>query len=555
MTTTVDDFPAQDPVYRTAGLWESLTIPAQFAKVVAQHTDRLAVITAEGVLSYGDLDARSDRIAAGLLQLGLDPGDRVLLQITNRLESIIAWYALLKAALVPVATLAPHREHEINAISRQAEAKAHLVEASLPFDLITFATAIATNHPTLRHLLTIGTPTKDAPLGSTAASRAIPLESLGAGLDPAEARALVAAAQATVDPDDLAVLQLSGGTTGTPKLIPRQHAEYWYNAAAYAERLGWTHETRVAHLIPVVHNAGITCAVHAAASVGATLVLGTVDPATWVPLIARTNADAVLIGHGHFSAFAAPGVLDAMPSLRQVILSGAKVPDRLFDELERRGIWSGQLFGMGEGLFCVSNLDDPREARLRTVGTALSPLDEIKLLQPDTELEVADGEVGELCARGPYTIRGYYRAADHNRRAFTSDGFYRTGDLARWGSYDGRAYLHIEGRIKDVINRGGEKISADEVERLLLAHPSISQAAVVAMPDARLGEKACAFVVADRDLDVPDVQHHLSALGVAKFKWPERVVRVAELPRTNVGKIDKTALRRLVPGSGNSPAG
>jgi non-ribosomal peptide synthetase component E (peptide arylation enzyme) len=530
------DFPAQDPAYRAAGLWGSLSIPGEFAGVVAQHRDRVAVVAAEGSLTYGELDVRTDRIAAGLLRLGLSPGDRVLLQITNRLESVVAWYALLKAALVPVATLAPHREHEIGVISRQCEARGHLVEAGLPFDLVGFGAAVASGHPTLQHLLTIGGP----------ATAGTPLESLGADLDPAAARALVTAAQAGVGPDDLAVLQLSGGTTGTPKLIPRQHAEYWYNAAAYAGRLGWTHETRVAHLIPVVHNAGITCAVHAAASVGATLVLGTADPATWVPLIGRTAADSVLIGHGHFDALAAPGALDAMPSLRQVVLSGSKVPDRLFEELERRGIWAGQLFGMGEGLFCLSNLDDPREARLRTVGTALSPLDEIKLLEPGTELEVADGAIGELCCRGPYTIRGYYRAPDHNRRAFTSDGFYRTGDLASWGQYGDRRYLHIEGRIKDVINRGGEKISADEVERLLVAHPAISQAAVVAMPDPRLGERACAFVVADRALDVPDLQEHLAALGVAKFKWPERVIRVAELPRTNVGKIDKAGLRQLV---------
>ncbi|MEU4286877.1 AMP-binding protein [Kribbella sp. NPDC026596] len=538
MSTAVEDFPAQDPAYRTAGLWDALTIPGQLARVVAQHNDRVAVVAAEGSITYGELDVRTDRIAAGLLRIGLRPGDRVLLQLTNRLESVVAWYALLKAALVPVATLAPHREHEIGAISRQCEARAHLVEAGLPFDLVAFGARMA-----LEYLLTIGEP----------AAAGVPLESLGADLDPAEARALVATAQAGVGPDELAVLQLSGGTTGTPKLIPRQHAEYWYNAAAYAERLGWTHETRIAHLIPIVHNAGVTCAVHAAASVGATLVLGTADPEQWVPLIARTAADAVLIGHGHFSALA--GVLDALPSLRQVVLSGAKVPDALFDDLERRGIWSGQLFGMGEGLFCVSNLDDPREARLRTVGTTLSPLDEIRLLEPGSEREVADGATGELCCRGPYTIRGYYRAPEHNRTAFTSDGFYRTGDLARWGMYGGRAYLHIEGRIKDVINRGGEKISADEVERLLLAHPAISQAAVVAMPDPRLGERACAFVVAEQAIDVPDVQKHLAALGVAKFKWPERVVRVAELPRTNVGKIDKAGLRRLVSGGDGAAAG
>lgn len=530
------DFPPQDPGYREAGLWGSLTLPAQLARVMRAHADRTALIAEEGSLTYGELDQRTERMAAGLLQTGLRPGDRVLLQVSNRLESVVAWYALLKAALVPVATLVPHREHEIGAISAQCGARAHLVEAGLPFDLVAFGERVATGHPSLSHLLTIG--------ATSATGATVMMETLGAGLSASRASGIVAAAQAETGPDDLAALQLSGGTTGTPKLIPRQHAEYWYNASAYAERLGWTSGTRVAHLIPVVHNAGITCAVHAAAAVGATLVLGTPDPAQFVPLLGRAGADAALIGHGHFSALAAPGALDAMPALRQVILSGTKVPDMLFCELERRGIWPGQLFGMGEGLFCVSSLDDPREARLRTVGTPLSPLDEVRLLEPGTEREVAPGEIGELCCRGPYTIRGYYRAPEHNAVAFTSDGFYRTGDLARWGRYGGRSHLHIEGRIKDVINRGGEKINADEVERLLMAHPVITQAAVVAMPDPRLGERACAFLVASEYLDVPALQEHLAALGVAKFKWPERVILVDELPRTNVGKVDKVRLRQ-----------
>ncbi len=175
----------------------------------------------------------------------------------------------------------------------------------------------------------------------------------------------------------------------------------------------------------------------------------------------------------------------------------------MFDELEGRGIWSGQLFGMGEGLFVMSRLDDPREARLRTVGTPLSELDEVRILLPGTEVEAPYGEVGELCCRGPYTIPGYYAAGERNALAFTPDGFYRTGDLARWETYNGRAHLLIEGRIKDVINRGGEKINAEEIELLLLRHPDIRQAAVVAMPDARLGERSCAYVVARAAVDLP----------------------------------------------------
>jgi non-ribosomal peptide synthetase component E (peptide arylation enzyme) len=522
--------------YRAAGLWGSRPIAAELSASVERYGDCLALVTAEGSVSYAELDRRTDLVAAGLLRLGLAPGDRVLFQVTNRLETVVAWYACLKAALVPVATLAAHREHEIGEISRQCAARAHLVEAGLGFDLVSFARGIADGHPTLRHLVTIG------PAGGT--EGAVALETLGEGLDSDEARAAVAEAQAGVGPDDLAVLQLSGGTTGTPKLIPRQHAEYWYNAAAYARRLGWTAETRLAHLIPVVHNAGITCAVHAAHSCGATLVLGTPDTAASLPLMADAGVNTVLIGHGHFSALGAPGFLDRLPTLRQVVLSGAKVPDALFAELERRGIWAGQLFGMGEGLFCVSRPDDPRPARLRTVGTALSDLDEIRILEPGTEREVPHGEVGELCCRGPYTIGGYYAAPEHDATAFTSAGFYRTGDLARWGAYDGESHLLIEGRIKDVINRGGEKINAGEVERLLLGHPAITQVAIVPMPDERLGERTCAYLVASRTLDVPDLQAFLEAQGVAKYKWPERVVLVEDLPRTNVGKIDKQKLRR-----------
>jgi 2,3-dihydroxybenzoate-AMP ligase len=523
--------------YRAAGLWGPRSIAREFTAVAEQHPSGLAVVTEQGSLTYAELDARTDRIGAGLLGLGLDPGDRVIFQVTNRLETVLAWYACLKAGLVPVATLAAHRAHEIGEISRQCSAAAHLVEAGLSFDLVAFARDIAANQPSLRHVITIGA----EPSAETAA-----LETLGAELDDEAVRSRIDDAQRGVGPDDLAALQLSGGTTGVPKLIPRRHAEYWYNATAYARRLGWTTATKVGHLIPIVHNAGITCAVHAAHGCGATLVLGTPDAAASAGLLSRAGINTALVGHGHFSALLQPGFLDQLAALRQVVLSGTKVPDALFDELERRGIWSGQLFGMGEGLFVMSRFDDPREARLRTVGTPLSELDEVRILLPGSEVEAQYGEVGELCCRGPYTIPGYYAAGERNALAFTSDGFYRTGDLARWSSYDGKPQLLIEGRIKDVINRGGEKINAEEIELLLLRHPAIHQAAVVAMPDTRLGERSCAYVVADVVVDLPAVQRYLDSLGVAKFKWPERVEQLDDLPRTNVGKIDKAQLRDRV---------
>ncbi|MGY1770836.1 (2,3-dihydroxybenzoyl)adenylate synthase [Blastococcus sp. SYSU D00813] len=525
--------------YRRAGLWGTRTLAQELRRVAAEHPVRDALVTAAGTLTYAELDARTDRIAHGLGALGLRPGDPVVFQVTNREESVLAWYAVLKAGLVPVCALAFHRAHEISQISRLVGAVGHLVEAGTGgFDLVAFGREQAEGHPTLRCLVALG-----APEGSGVDR----LEDLGRDVDPAVARAWVDDVQAGLDPDDVAVLQLSGGTTGVPKVIPRRHAEYWYNAAAYARTWGWDETSRVAHLIPLIHNAGIVCGLHGAHSVGGCLVLTTPDLDQALPLMARAGATDVLLGHGHYGAVEHPAFDAAAAALRTVVLSGAKVSEALFGRFEERGLWTGQLFGMGEGLFCVTPPGSPRAARNHTVGTPMSPMDEVRVLQPDAEVPVADGEVGELCARGPYTIRGYLAAPEHNARAFTADGFYRTGDLACLVEIDGVRYVSIEGRIKDVINRGGEKVNAEEVEQLLLQHPGITGAAVVAMPDARLGERACAYLVARAEpLTLADVRAHLEALGVAKVKWPERLEWVGELPRTLVGKLDKKRLREDV---------
>ncbi|GAB3576223.1 AMP-binding protein [Amycolatopsis endophytica] len=521
--------------YRQAGLWGTRTIADELHAVATGHPDRDAVVAVDGRMTFRELDERTDRLAAGLVGLGLVPGDPVLFQVTNRLGVILAWYGVLKAGLVPVCTLAAHRGHEIGEISRRVGAVAHLVEAGTRgFDLVGFAVEHRRDHPSLRHVLVLGGTTDT---GVTA------IESLGAGIDPRTARATVEEVQRGIGPDDVAVFQLSGGTTGVPKVIPRLHAEYWYNAAEYARSWGWDADTRVAHLIPVIHNAGIVCAVHGPHSVGACLVLGTADPDVSLPLMAREGVTHALLGHGHFKTVGLPGFAAATASANQVVLSGTKVPAELFGELERRGLWSGQLFGMGEGLFLTTRPGAPREARAETVGTPLSTLDEVRVLVPGEETEVADGEIGELCCRGPYTLRGYFDAPEHNGTAFTSDGFYRTGDLAAIRRIDGERYVTIEGRIKDLINRGGEKINAEEVESLLLRHPRVVGAAVVAMPDSRLGERACAYVVVEGEpLTLHQVQQHFAALQVAKFKWPERIEPLPEIPRTLVGKMDKKRL-------------
>lgn len=521
--------------YRASGSWSSESTGRRFHDVAVRFPDRPAVISAEGSMTYAELDRRTDAIAAGLIQLGFARLEPVLFQLTNRLDTVLAWYGCVKAGLVPVATLAAHRLHEISHVGRTVGAVLHIVEAGGSFDLVRFALDHAADSETVRRVVTVGGDGVDV----------LDLADIGRGIEPSRARAAVEAIDATTHPHDVVAFQLSGGTTGAPKVIPRIHAEYWNNALLYAQRLEWTADSRVAHLIPIVHNAGIACGLHASHSVGACLVLATADIDSAFDLMERAEATDVLIGHGHYQAVLDPRFDRVRGQLLRVVLSGAKVSPALMDRVDDgNSHWGGQLFGMSEGLLTVTPVSSPRQARISTVGTPVSTDDEVRILDPGTETEVPDGEVGELCCRGPYTITGYFAAPDHNRVAFTSDGFYRTGDLASISIVDGTRYVTIEGRIKDLINRGGEKINAEELELLLLEHPGISDAAVVAMPDPRLGERTCAYLVAaGKSLTLANIQDHLTRLGVAKFKWPERIEWLDALPRTNVNKIDKKHLR------------
>jgi 2,3-dihydroxybenzoate-AMP ligase len=204
-----------------------------------------------------------------------------------------------------------------------------------------------------------------------------------------------------------------------------------------------------------------------------------------------------------------------------------------------------QVFGMAEGLVNYTRLDDDEALVIETQGRAISPDDEVRVVDDD-DRELAVGESGHLLTRGPYTIRGYYKAEAHNRRAFTADGFYRTGDIVRLLS---SGHIVVEGRAKDQINRGGEKLAAEEVENHLLTHTSVLDAAVVAMPDAYLGERACAFIVPrDPTLLQPrqrgiELANYLRSLGLAHYKVPDRFEFVSAFPKTGVGKVDKRALR------------
>ncbi len=433
------------------------------------------------------------------------------------------------------------RRLEIEQIGRKSGAVAHLVQADFPsFDLAGLAQEVAGLLPAMRQLLTIGA----AP--DTPGLRIEDLQDLQiSGTDHAE---LLQIAE-SLDVHGPAVLQLSGGTTGTPKLIPRLHAEYRYNADLTSSWWGHTEHSVLAFGLPLAHNAALANGLHAAHGAGAALLLATPAADVMLPLMAEHGATWTMSPPGLAKEYLShPAFGDAVARLGTWVLTAARVPRPVFDELTGRGVHVTQAFGMSEGLFLFTPLDAPAGLRAETVGIPISALDEVRVLRPGTDVEVAEGETGELAARGPYTIRGYLAAPDRDRdrEAFTAEGFYQSGDLVRARRYQGTLSYSIEGRMKDLIDRGGEKINAEEVERLVAGHPAVAEIALVGMPDLRLGERGCAYIV-PRDPQNPPtlagICSHLEAEGLAKYKWPERLELIDTLPRTQVGKISKVTLR------------
>jgi 2,3-dihydroxybenzoate-AMP ligase len=534
--------PERAEQYRRDGLWTGETLGDALRSAARAHPDRTALVTVETRLTHAELDELSESFAAGLLATtALRPGDRVVFQLGNEAETVVAYYGCVKAGIVPVCTLPQHGEREIGLLAEHTGARGHLVQADFRNrDLVGAGTKLQRATAGLDTLIV---------LRGTAPDTAHAYDAiLAAGRTP-DARAALAAV--AIDPDGLVVLQLSGGTTGLPKVAPRRHEEYVYNSRVWAQALELTERSVLLHPLPIMHNAGTAAALQPVHLVGGACVVAPVgDPGPVLELIAAERVDVLPV----VPPAVAIRLLEHprarhtdLSSVARFVIGGQRPSVDLIERLERElGIRALQMFGMAEGMFLYTPPDAPDHARLHTVGTPVSPFDEVRVLDVAGEEEVPDGTLGELACRGPYTIPGYHRAAQHNATTFTADGFYRTGDLVTRHVLDGRAYYSIDGRIKDVINRGAEKIHAEEVEELLVRHPDVRNAALVAMPDPVLGERICAYLVLAEGAATPTVASTGAFLldqGLAKFKLPERIEVVPAFPLTNVGKVSKKDLR------------
>lgn len=539
-STPIDGVVYPDPValqrWTEAGAIRPQTLAQGFRAAAAAHADSPAVVWTEGSYSYRELDELSDRVGAGFLEMGLEPLDRVVFQLTNTPQALLCYLACWKAGLIPICTLALHREAEIGYLARFGGARAHVIESdALKFDFHAFARKMQGEVEGLEFIISTR---------GTAGEGAIDLARLQlTDLDAARARL----SQVRQDPWQVAAFQLSGGTTGVPKIIPRIHAEYLYNMRAVMAFKRWTEADRIFIPMPFAHNLNMGCGWGAALMSGASVIA-----------TPRTDQESIREVHNALR----PTIMGAAKPI--VMRMKAEIDEGRIDAASLREIFSTDaaetvtrtmgveghhIFGMTEGTIMFTRTGDSDAVRYTTCGRPVSDFDEVRLLAPGTETEVAAGELGELAVRGPYTVRGYYNAPERNAEAFTSDGFYRSGDLMRRHRIDGVDYYSFEGRLKDVVDRAGEKVNCEEVERVLMGHPAFADVAVVGMPSETHGEKVCLFAVAAGRGKLPDVRElgvFLKEKGLAIYKWPERIEPIDQLPLTKVGKLDKVALRARI---------
>jgi 2,3-dihydroxybenzoate-AMP ligase len=515
--------------YRASGLWEGVTIGEMFARGARRAPDKLALVHGEERLTYAALHARCQDRAARFAAVGLQPGDLVLMQLPNTVDFVVSYLALAMIGVIPVMALRAHRHAEVRHFLRASGATAYLIpDVVSGFDYRVMASQMQAEFPALKLVLVAGEP----------AAGQLAMGSLP-DAPPAVARP---------NPADVATMLLSGGTTSLSKLIPRTHDDYVLNARLCAAAAGFSDRTVFMAILPLGHNYNLASpGMLGAFYCGGTVVLASGAKVEEVfSLVQRERVTVIAAAVPLITTWLNSDALSAydLSSLEVVQNGGARLAPELRRRLRQQlGCTPQEIYGTAEGLINMTRLDDPDDLLLESSGAPVCEDDEIMVID-DAGSEVADGESGELVTRGPYTIRGYYNAPEKNAEAFLPGGWYRMGDIVR---RRGR-YLYTEGRRKDMINRGGEKISCEEVENLILGHPKVKSAVLVGMPDPVFGEKACACVVTlpGETLLFSELVAFLRERQIASFKLPERLELFSELPVSPVGKILKRQLRESI---------
>ncbi|EPR9472059.1 medium-chain fatty-acid--CoA ligase [Escherichia coli] len=519
--------------YRQQGLWGDASLADYWQQTARAMPDKIAVVDNHGAsYTYSALDHAASCLANWMLAKGIESGDRIAFQLPGWCEFTVIYLACLKIGAVSVPLLPSWREAELVWVLNKCQAKMFfaptLFKQTRPVDLIL---PLQNQLPQLQQLVGVD---KLAP-----ATSALSLSQIIADNTP-----LTTAI--TVHGDELAAVLFTSGTEGLPKGVMLTHNNILASERAYCARLNLTWQDVFMMPAPLGHATGFLHGVTAPFLIGArSVLLDIFTPDACLALLEQQRCTCML-GATPF-VYDLLNLLEKQPAdlsaLRFFLCGGTTIPKKVARECQQRGIKLLSVYGSTESSpHAVVNLDDPLSRFMHTDGYAAAGV-EIKVVD-DARKTLPPGCEGEEASRGPNVFMGYFDEPELTARALDEEGWYYSGDLC---CMDEAGYIKITGRKKDIIVRGGENISSREVEDILLQHPKIHDACVVAMPDERLGERSCAYVVLKaphHSLSLEEVVAFFSRKQVAKYKYPEHIVVIEKLPRTASGKIQKFLLRK-----------
>lgn len=519
--------------YRQQGLWGDASLADYWQQTARAMPDKIAVVDNHGAsYTYSALDHAASCLANWMLAKGIESGDRIAFQLPGWCEFTVIYLACLKIGAVSVPLLPSWREAELVWVLNKCQAKMFfaptLFKQTRPVDLIL---PLQNQLPQLQQIVGVD---KLAP-----ATSSLSLSQILADNTP-----LTTAI--TVHGDELAAVLFTSGTEGLPKGVMLTHNNILASERAYCARLNLTWQDVFMMPAPLGHATGFLHGVTAPFLIGArSVLLDIFTPDACLALLEQQRCTCML-GATPF-VYDLLNLLEKQPAdlsaLRFFLCGGTTIPKKVARECQQRGIKLLSVYGSTESSpHAVVNLDDPLSRFMHTDGYAAAGV-EIKVVD-NARKTLPPGCEGEEASRGPNVFMGYFDEPELTARALDEEGWYYSGDLCRM---DEAGYIKITGRKKDIIVRGGENISSREVEDILLQHPKIHDACVVAMSDERLGERSCAYVVLKaphHSLSLEEVVAFFSRKRVAKYKYPEHIVVIEKLPRTTSGKIQKFLLRK-----------
>jgi len=523
--------------YNTFRWWSGLTFGDIFDRAADIHPEKEAFVDRKTRITYGEAREKTNKLAIGLMDLGIQTLDRVLVQIPNWNEFVFAYFALQKIGAIPVLLIDRYRQFEINHLISLTRATFWIVASRYrKTDYVPIINDVLKEHPEFKGVITVRGEGDQGPFSS--------LEKLIEETELPEEN-LARLTSRRPDPMQVAHMGPTGGTTGAPKIVPRTHNSL-ITGIEYCSK-SWEQNCQDINLLagPIGHDLTFTKGlIGSIITCGKVIFLDSPDDREICETMEREKVTSIIWVPALAQRLLQYRELDKhdLSSLKKMHSAGAASnPDLVKDVTERLNMKFYNGYGGTEGMTTITRTIDDLETICTTVGRPTCPYDTYKVIDRDGN-ELPPNTQGELVLKGPGVFTGYYNNPEENREAFTKDGFFRTGDVAK---IDENGYITLTGRIKEMINRGGESISATQIEELINRHPDVAAVAVIPMPDPIMGERVCAYIEpkSGSQLTFDEIISFLKGEKASVLQLPERIEFIEAMPYTGAQKMDKRSLR------------